>query len=668
MQYRAAVVVFLSVIANMLHGQDIVVRAFHAGDSVVLRWAPKDESTAHKAIQFGYVIQRFTLEEYFDLPPNQLDQFGIVLTTAPVKPIPSSDTNWNHLRKQPMNEVVYRYLYSTKGNNLKSKQIIFGLTLKACDQDIHAAQAMGIYYADNQITKNQSYVNRIRIAEPNTKSSGIVTADQKTSTLPSIAKPEATSMNKSVLLQFNILSTRSAYTGYIIERSEDDSLHFVRINKLLLSVVQTKDEPNKEFLIYKDTNIIYNRTYYYRIRDYSYFGLRSQPSAIIQITPTEEFHCYPSIDSISIHKDNIKIFPATELCEDSGRIKKCIVAYSSTSSSNFIVRKEFGSHHFPATIDTTINGGCYVALGYISYKNDTTYSYPYLIQTVDETPPPIPLGLQGKVDSTGVVRLIWQPVDANDLLGYRLYRMNSGKEEPVEIINTIITSNTFTDTININTLERNVYYTIRSVDKRYNNSEFASPVRLQRPDKVPPIAPIPKTIIQNDSSIIVHWIHGDTTDVAQYSLLRKTERGALQVLIADARYTTRYIDTNITADSTYYYIIQVSDSSGNKSQSNFTPIKFRPRVVVGVKNLKSSVNREERVVVLGWEFPVNNIDRVIISRTRNNQPLKTIATLNGNATFFSDKTAYPGYTYTYQIRFVTTSGQTSLPVTITIIY
>ncbi len=668
MQYRAAVVVFLSIIANMLHGQDIVIRAFHASDSVVLRWAPKDESTARKAIQFGYIIQRFTLEEYFDLPPNQLDQYGKVLTPTPVKPIPSNDTNWNHLRKQPMNEVVYRYLYSTKGNDPKSKQIIFGLTLKACDQDIHAAQAMGIYYADKQVTKNQSYVYRIRIAEPNTKSTGIVTADQKTSTLPSIAKPEATSMNKSVLLQFNILSTRSAYTGYIIERSEDDSLHFVRINELLLSVVQTKDEPNKEFLIYKDTNIIHNRTYYYRIRGYSYFGLPSLPSPTIKITPQKEFLCYPSIDSISANKDNIKIFPATELCEDSGRIKKCIVAYSSTSSSNFIIRKEFAAHRFPATIDTTINGSCYVTLGYISRNNDTTYSYPYIIQTVDETPPPIPLGLQGKVDSTGIVKLIWQPVDANDLLGYRLYRMNSEKEEPVEIINTIITSNTFTDTITIKTLERNVYYTIRSVDKRYNNSELAAPVRLQRPDKVPPIAPIPKTIIQNDSSIILHWIHGDTIDVAQYSLLRKTERGASKVLIADARYLTRYIDTNITADSTYYYMIQVSDSSGNKSQSNFTPIKFRPRVVVGVKNLKSSVNREERVVVLGWEFPVNNIDRVIISRTRNNQPLKTIATLNGNATFFSDKTAYPGNTYTYQIRFVTTSGQTSLPVTITVLY
>ena len=668
MQYRAAVVVFLSVIANMLHGQDIVIRAFHASDSVVLRWAPKDESTARKAIQFGYVIQRFTLEEYFDLPPNQLDQYGKVLTPTPVKPIPSNDTNWYHLRTQPMNEVVYRYLYSTKGNDPKSKQIIFGLTLKACDQDIHAAQAMGIYYADKQVTKNQPYVYRIRIAEPNTKSTGIATADQKTSTMPSIAKPEATSINKLVLLQFNILSTRSAYTGYIIERSEDDSLHFVRMNELLLSVVQTTDEPNKEFLIYKDTNIIHNRTYYYRIRGYSYFGLPSQPSAIIQITPQKEFHCYPSIDSISIHKDKIKIFTGTELCEDSGRIKKCIVSYSSTSSSKFIIRKEFASHRFPATIDTTINGGCYVALGYISCNNDTSYSYPYLIQTVDETPPPIPLGLQGKVDSTGIVRLIWQPVDANDLLGYRLYRMNSGKEEPVEIINTIITSNTSTDTITINTLERNVYYTIRSIDRRYNNSELAAPVRLQRPDKVPPIAPIAKTAIQNDSSIILHWIHGDTIDVAHYSLLRKTERGASKVLIADARYLTRYIDTNITADSTYYYIIQVSDSSGNKSQSNFTPIKFRPRVVVGVKNLKSSVNREERAVVLGWEFPINNIDRVIISRTRNNQPLKTIATLNGNTTFLSDKTAYPGNTYTYQIRFVTASGQTSLPVTITVEY
>jgi hypothetical protein len=668
MQYRSAIIALLTIFTNMLHGQDIVIRAFHAGDSVILRWAPKDEVIARKAIQFGYIIQRYTLEEYFDLTPNQLDQFEKALTPTSVKPIPANDTNWQHLRKNPMNEVVYRYLYSTKGNDPKSKEIIFGLTLKACDQDIIAAQAMGVCFVDKQVTRNQSYVYRIRIAEPNTKSSGIVTADQKASILPNITKPEAKSMNKSVLLRFSIQSTRTAYAGYIIERSEGDSLHFIRLNELLLSVLQTKDEPTKEFLIYKDTNIIHNRTYYYRIRGYSYFGLTNSPSPMIKVIPQKEFLCYPSIDSISINKDNIKIFPGINLCEDSGRIKACIVSYSSASSSNFKIRRAYTYYRFPATIDTTITGSCYVALGYISQNNDTMYSYPHLIQTADETPPPVPTGLQGKIDSSGIVKLIWEPIVADDLLGYRLFRMNSIKEEPVEIINTIITSNTFIDSITINTLERNVYYTIRSVDKRYNNSEFATPLRLQRPDKISPIAPIPKSITQNDSAIILNWINGDTICLSQYSLLRKTERGALQLIVADARYSSVYTDTNITADSTYFYVLQLRDSSGNKSQANFTPIKFRPRVVSGVKNLKSTINREERVIVLGWELPVNTVDRVIISRTRNNQPLKTIATLNGGATFFSDKTAYPGNTYTYQIRFITKSGQTSQPTTITVEY
>lgn len=95
----------------------------------------------------------------------------------------------------------------------------------------------------------------------------------------------------------------------------------------------------------------------------------------------------------------------------------------------------------------------------------------------DLVPPPTPTGLTALVE-TGAVRLVWDPVDAPDLAGYKIYRTEGTGIETLRPVGTIpltpvqlLTATNYRDT----SVERGIsyYYEVVSVDKTGNESTRA---------------------------------------------------------------------------------------------------------------------------------------------------------------------------------------------------
>jgi len=91
----------------------------------------------------------------------------------------------------------------------------------------------------------------------------------------------------------------------------------------------------------------------------------------------------------------------------------------------------------------------------------------------DLVPPPTPTGLNALLE-TNLVRLIWDPVVAPDLAGYRLYRTEGMGQNPIRevgtvpLVNEIITTTSFVDAkVNLGIAYR---YGIAAVDKNGNES------------------------------------------------------------------------------------------------------------------------------------------------------------------------------------------------------
>lgn len=646
---------------------ELYVRTFHAGDSVMLRWVPASYSTWQQGNSAGYTITRFGMNEYLDLSGQDLSGKGT--TIAVVRPLPETDTLWTHLAKtNPASQFVYASLFvPAKPNSDPQKReqeqnITYGFSLKVCDDHPEVAKAAGLFFTDRTAKKGEQYIYRVELARTTPGKippSGIAAADEKQSVLFSIENPSGQFRNKSMRLTFDVTKTREQYAGYSIERSED-SIHFTRVNTDLLSFVRSQYETTKHELVYEDSIPQNGKLYWYRVRGYSYFGLTGPPSALVRGKGKEEWNCYPEADTC-YSPDNKRVVLRWTIppLNNPALLKGVCLLRSDKVNGKYL---PLTSDPLSATTftDSAAQFTNYYMLAAISVENDSAFSFPILVQLQDNEPPSIPEQLTGMVDTNGIVRLRWNPVASSDLKGYRVFRCNSLREEFVEVSDSVIRTSTFTDTITLQTLTREIYYSVRSVDHVWNNSDFSAPLKLKRPDKIAPVAPVVKAIYHTDSGVVLHWINSNSGDVQSKTLTRSSAQGKVVLRTFPGMDTTSaYIDTTAEPGITYAYSLTIADSSGNQSALIFPSVNYSPRVRPALKNFTAEANLEKRTVALHWDLPSAPADRIIIYKGKEGETARSFKTLSGSTTGYIDNQLYPGNVYVYKIKVIMKDGSES---------
>ncbi len=658
---RASVAFFL--FGKILFAQAspyILIRTFTTHDSIMLRWIPSTVEAWKLGNENGYVIERFTKDEF----PNGKANF----ISSPILPLPKTDSTWNELiRTDKLNAFVFQSLFEeTKTTDPeKSKieeQTKFGFVLKAADLSVSTAKAEGLFFCDKGISPGQVYVYRISIAsipvnEKQISATAIVNG--KISALDFPANIRGDFKNKKASIAFDVSTTREQYAGFIVERSED-SLHFVRVNPTLLVFAKSQYEENKTELVYQDTFPQNHKTYWYRVRGYSFFGVTGPASEMVKGKGREEWTVFPLVDTL-FSNDNKSVEMKWHLNEaiDFSQLKNFSVLRASKADGSYqeinFVPLDKTSLSF---VDEHPAFANYYRIVAISIDNDSGFSFPYFFQLQDNDPPPVPQHVKGSIDTSGIVHLTWEKVSANDLKGYRVFRCNSLKEEFHEVSDSILSRNDFTDTVTLHTLTHDVYYCVRSVDKLYNNSKNSSPCLLKRPDKIPPIAPVAKSIVQTDSSIHLTWINSGSDDVMCVELFRKSSNGEISQLTSCAGKDTvqRFTDFLASAGMDYSYSLTVTDSSGNKSMTGFPTIHYQPRIYPTLNGFSAIPDFEKRDITLSWLMPNAQVDRYIIYKSKKGEPMRTWKTVNGNFSSIIDKELYPGNTYIYQVKAILKNG------------
>lgn len=667
----ALVVILLASVSLHSQQSDIYVRSFHAGDSVMLRWVPSTYAAWQQGNTNGYRITRFGLDEYLDLSGQDLTGKGVLIADN-VKPLPENDTMWTHLQKTiPSSAFVYSSLFvpqKSQSDPKKKEQqqnIAHGFSLKVCDDNPDVAKASGLFFTDRTATKGEKYIYRVEII--GSKITAVATADEKLSVLHAVTKPSGQFRNRSMRLTFDVTQTREEYSGYIIERS-DDSIHFVRVNNALLSFVRSQYETEKHELVYEDSIPKNGTKYWYRVRGYSYFGMTGPPSALVLGKGKEEWNAYPVPDTC-YSPDNKKVVMQWTMPALSGETKLkevCVLRSENVSGKYLSLAKVVSGTSFTDTAAKFTN---YYMLAAISSEGDTAFSFPFLAQLQDNTPAGIPQNIVGVIDTNarlndsvgqGIVRLSWNVVADPDLKGYRVFRCNTLKEEFVEVSDSVIRMASFTDTITLQTLTRDVYYSVRSVDRVWNNSDFSKPTLLKRPDRIAPVVPLAKSIYHTDSTVVLRWINSSSDDIASKKLMRKSSAGIIELKSFSGRDTiSTFIDATPEAGLKYEYSLVVSDSSGNKSVLNFPEMNYSPRVRPAVKNFTAIPDLEKRTIALNWDLPSAPVDRVIIYKGKEGEAARTFKTLSGTSTSYIDNQLYPGNTYVYRIKVYMKDGSES---------
>lgn len=458
--------------------------------------------------------------------------------------------------------------------------------------------------------------------------------------------------------------------GFNIEHTIDTTIAPTLLTpKPYLPFTSSSEIKNKKE-IYRHETPTKGKTNFYRVIGIDPFGIPEIPSTWQKIYVPNLIEATINVDTVfSKGKERIikgNIYPNTSTISQVQLLK------SLDKDKNFtlIETRPLATKNLEFTINGEVLSGdnYYYKLAAIN-KDDTVFSLPYYFFTLDQEPPTKPLGLAGKIDSSGIVTLTWTNSIEKDIQGYKIFRANHPKEDFVEKTTDLIKENTFSDTLALNNLTSEVYYYLQAVDNNFNQSPTSDTLLLLKPDTIAPSAAVIAKIIATNNSLQLNWINSESTDLEQNTLLRNTGLKTDTVLIWKQKTRVEFIDTSLIPGQYYAYTIHSCDKAKNCSNSTKYSIFYEPGYRNPLKEVSAKATKETKKITITWEKPNDEVYSYQILKTKTGKdylPVKTI--FDANQTSYEDKQINLNTTYFYAIKYVNKQGIQSKPVNIQLLY
>ena len=468
-------------------------------NTVILRWAPTSPSAWLKLNKYGYVLERFTISRNGVLleKPERNELTSTLF-------IPDPLATWETLVNQNNHAAILaQALYGESFvveemqgglaqivNKAKEVEQRFSFALFAADMNFEAAKKAALGYVDASVKPSEEYLYRIKSNVPEDLLKieiGLVSIKTETTDeLPFPLELFAVPQDKSVMLTWNYDILKNVFSSYNIERSKNGS-NFERLNEVPLVNLNDKPDSSTKRMFYVDTLSQNNQTYYYRVQGITPFGELSPYSEIVSAAGIKKLEEVPHIDNYKFDKKGDVHLQWSFKKEAEKQLQSFEINWAAQEKGPYRRIKEGISPTVREAIISESAPSNYYSVTAVGKNNQRTTSFITYVQTVDSIPPSKPLGVKAIVDTLGIVKLSWTPNQENDLLGYRIFRGNLAEEELAQITVTPIEATTYMDTVQIRSLNKNVFYQVVAVDERYNMSDYSDAYKLAKPDVVPPL-------------------------------------------------------------------------------------------------------------------------------------------------------------------------------------
>ena len=645
---------------------------------ILLRWAPNDPLTWKLGNKYGYTIERFTIGNN-----GRIDSTGqwprVQITPQPIKPWPLD--NWETVAVKDhyaaiAAQAIYGESFEVDGpsgdmisiiNQVKEERNRFGFALFAADHSVDAARASGLRWKDTSVKKGEEYLYRIALA-PNSGTIPVDTALVTASAVvpdPLPAPPEVAAQfgDQTASIHWNGFYFNHIYVSYRVEKSEDGT-NFIPVNDL---PIVNGDRPDGESqqVVLMDSLAQNNKKYYYRVRGITAFSEVGPPSTVVSGQGVVSLSgVYPIIDTVSvINNQSARIqwaFPDSLL--------EHVVGYQVTRSSSLNGRYDPLHDKLLPPASTSYTDEAPLSSSYYRVQAmgpDSTFtgSVPSMIMLEDSLPPSLPVRFEGKVHENGSVHLHWSESVSDDVLGYRLFRANDPKEEFVMVSSKTIQDTVFTDSVAVATLTEQVYYRIVAVDRRFNASDYSEILPLKRPDIVPPVPAQLTSVTAENQGVRLSWVASPSTDVSEYVVLRwhATSSGYQTIKRfqgGDSTYS--FLDSLVRPTTTYRYILRTVDDDGLSAAHSFLEVTALDAPSQdGVKNLSAVANREQRRILLQWDFSrQQKVTGYRIFRAVDDGPLRHYQ-FSSLESQFTDQRLTINHRYRYAVQAVMDNGNES---------
>jgi hypothetical protein len=653
----------------------LIVKGYAKKDAIYLRWGVDDKWAWKYGNEYGYNVERVTI--FRDGSPLE-KPVKVQLTGKPILPKPLPE--WEFLIKEnDMAAVAAQAIYgesfsvNDESENLFMKVVNqsseleqrFGFSMFAVDQDFVAAQYAGLGYVDEDVKQGERYLYNIKPATPKETlkidGSGTLIAPTAEQTLPKPYDFAGYYYNNAFVLIWEYDGLLDFYTAYDLEKSEDGK-EFYKVNEAPITKLAITKVSG---ISYTDSIQEYGKKYWYRVRGRTLFNESGPPSDTTSVIAFRELLAIPQFTNNNILSEK-EVALQWEFPKDE--------AWKLTSFDVLRARKAIGPYQEVATaLDKQTRNFQYKGLETINYfkvrahgiAGDHQDSSPAMIQPVDSIPPDKPLGLQGAVDTLGVVQLFWEPNQELDLKGYSVLRADRDNQEFTRLTKREITETHYKDTINIKNFATKVYYRIIASDLRYNESQPSDTLVLERPSRVPPTSPVFTEYELLGDTIALKWTPSSSEKIGKQIIYRKKlelkDDLWQPILETEEESLTEFKDVETEPDTGYGYTITSVNTAGLESKPSPLLAITTPQILLKpkIKGFYVEIDRESKHIALSWRYNEPNVLEIQLFKKENEGEYTLYKTFQPSRRQFLDTKLIPNSEYGYGLKAVFMDGSIS---------
>ncbi len=650
-------------------------------DRILLRWAANTPTAWSKTNKTGFILEKYvlarngkrleTIEKVWEkkMKAEALETWQEIVETDDNAAIIAQALYGDGFFVGGGNDSQLADIYNLS-NEIQQR---FSFSLLAAGLSFKAAKKAGWGFEDTDVKKEEKYVYKIKQAivkdvKP-IKGTATIAAIKEYEPLPAPIDLKGIFGDKSVTLTWEYQLFKRIYNFYNLERSED-GITFKKINNQPLVNLNNKPNAPAKRMFYMDTLANNSKRYYYRIHGINSFGEKGKYSKVISGKGQPLLIHTPRISDFKLTENSNEAIVFWEFPKKGEKlIKKFQITMASKDSDPYVVIVDSIS---PTKRDyklSELNASNYIkvkAIGVTPKQEKSSFST--FIQPIDSIPPSIPINLEGKIDSLGVVRFTWKQNEEKDLLGYRIFRGFTKNEEPSQITETPFANNSFIDSVEVKNLNAKVYYQVVAVDKRFNHSEKSTVLILEKPDLIPPTAPVFSDYNVEEGKIQLNWIRSSEEGEVTHVLSRKnmTSNSEWKDILKTKDSIQQFVDDKLEDNNVYRYHIKAIDKAGLSSEAS-SPLTIQAQslnVSPGVKGLNYIVNRETNQIEIFWRGNEKEVAEYTLYKQLKEEQPSTWRVLPGTVKKVIDTEVSPNETYIYHVRASLNNGAYSKVKTI----
>lgn len=639
--------------AKLFAQNQLVLKTYVYKGKTYVRWVPANIQLLETALKNGYTLEK--------VKGSKIPEFDQQSKQTIVVPSPyASLDSMVAAKKQISQDLMLLEAFRNPQSNEKIKKQAFAYLILGVGYNRTLALGAGLLHIE-EYTGPAMY--RVKINGTKVTSS-IITAEDQNVAPKKIILEKIEARKKSATMHWEAQSISKDYSAYFIERSENN-IDFKRLNSLPLVFLKSQYEKDKTDFYHEDTTVERGKKYYYRITGISHFTEEYSTSEVQEVYIKKAFDAYVQLDTVT-YKGNIKnITVGFEFTDHSqlANVSHLLLQTSKSPVKDFVTIMEQKATGETTVIftDTTARNRVNYRAALVSVDNDTVFSLPYYFFFNDAIPPAVPINLKGIVDSSGTVKLEWAMNTENDFKGYKIYRCNALNEEFVEITKEMVSTSYFSEKINLNNLDSLIYYRVVAVDSSFNHSQPSAHIKLQKPDKIPPVAAVISGLRSTKAGLILSWKNSTSADVRHTKLVRLW--GGKQELIKTllpGDTTGTFVDSLIQAGGTYKYELITIDRSGNVASVVSPSQTWEPGFRKALVNIEAIASINKKQIELKWEKPNEKVYQYHVYRAKNNEPFILLKTIGPDKELYNDTDLNINNVYQYKVKAVFESGVHSL--------